>query len=116
MRLTLIKLYICVEYLVLLVSSQLSSVQEQLKERQDKLDSLAEQCQQLEVELRKLHAFQRSSELTVEAVKASNEMSENRCQKPLHVSPPLSLADDSGSNEDALGGIIDWQGVSKSIA
>lgn len=93
--------------------SQLSTLQVQLKQRQDKLESLAEQCQQLEAELRKLHAFQRSSELTVEAVKASNELSENRCQKQLHVSPPLSLADDSGSNEDALGGIIDWQGVSK---
>ncbi|XP_023170086.2 TATA element modulatory factor [Drosophila hydei] len=90
--------------------SQLSTLQVQLKQRQDKLESLAEQCQQLEAELRKLHAFQRSSELTVEAVKASNELSENRCQKQLHVSPPLSLADDSGSNEDALGGIIDWQG------
>ncbi|XP_030567423.1 TATA element modulatory factor [Drosophila novamexicana] len=90
--------------------SQLSTLQAQLKQRQDKLEQLAEQCQQLEADLRKLHAFQRSSELTVEAVKASSELSENRCQKPLHVSPPLSLADESGSNEDTLGGIIDWQG------
>lgn len=90
--------------------SQLGTLQEQLRQRQDKLEALTEQVQQLETELRKQRSYQRSSELTVEAVKASSELSESRCQKPLHASPPLSLVDDSGSTEDALGGIIDWQG------
>ncbi|KAL7744992.1 hypothetical protein ACLKA6_007256 [Drosophila palustris] len=90
--------------------SQLDALQEQLKLRQDRVDALTEQCQQLESDLRKLRSFQRSSELTVEAVKASSELSESRCHKALHASPPLSLVDDSGSAEDALGGIIDWQG------
>lgn len=87
----------------------MSELQEQLQQHQQQLDTAKEQCQQLETELRK----QRSSQLTVEAVKASTELAESRCQaKSLHVSPPLSLVDDSGSTEDALGGIIDWQGVS----
>lgn len=88
-------------------------MQEQLKQRQEKLDALTEQCQQLEADLRKQRSFQRSTELTVEAVKASSELSESRCHKPLHASPPLSLVDDSGSTDEALGGIIDWQGVSE---
>jgi len=55
--------------------------------------------------------------LTVEAVKASSELQPQlqmqlpKSQAPLRSSPPLSLADDSGSNEEALGGIIDWQAV-----
>lgn len=80
-----------------------------MKQQHQQLEAAKEQSQQLEAELRK----QRSSQLTVEAVKASTELAESRCAKALHVSPPLSLVDDSGSTEDALGGIIDWQGVSK---
>ncbi|KAH8386772.1 hypothetical protein KR093_002442 [Drosophila rubida] len=105
--------------------SQVEALQAQLQQRQQQLDVLQSQCQQLESES-ELHrkqqqqhqrAFQpnisSSSELTLEAVKASAELAESRCQKQqlqLHASPPLSLVDDSGSTEEALGGIIDWQG------
>ncbi|KAH8396002.1 hypothetical protein KR222_001491 [Zaprionus bogoriensis] len=89
------------------LKSQLTALQEQLQQRQEQLNASLEQCQQLESELRK----QRSSALTVEAVKASAELAESRltAAKSLHASPPLSLVDDSGSTEEALGGIIDWQ-------
>ncbi|XP_062141415.1 TATA element modulatory factor [Drosophila sulfurigaster albostrigata] len=105
--------------------SQVAALQEQLQQRQQKLDTLLEQCQQLESESElqrkqqlqhQQRAFQPNSELTVEAVKASSELAESRClkqqqqQQQLHASPPLSLVDDSGSTEEALGGIIDWQG------
>lgn len=89
--------------------SKLDELEVQLKQQHQQLEAAKEQSQQLEAELRK----QRSSQLTMEAVKASAELAESRCAKALHVSPPLSLVDDSGSTEDALGGIIDWQGVSK---
>ncbi|XP_052850217.1 TATA element modulatory factor [Drosophila gunungcola] len=97
---------------------QLSSLQEELGQQLEQVASLEQQCQQQQQQAEK----EQPSLLTVEAVKASSElqpmqmqmqmqmpMQLPKSQAPLRSSPPLSLADDSGSNEEALGGIIDWQ-------
>ncbi|XP_030381099.1 TATA element modulatory factor [Scaptodrosophila lebanonensis] len=89
---------------------QVSQLQKELKERLEKIQELEQQYLQLEAEQQKMSQF-RSSDLTVEAVKASTEL-QAQTKSHIHtsrVSPPMSLADDSGSNEEALGGIIDWQ-------
>ncbi|XP_017013039.2 TATA element modulatory factor [Drosophila takahashii] len=82
---------------------QLSRLQEELEQQREQLSQLEQQCQ-----LAKAEAEQgkQPSLLTVEAVKAAASSSE---QLQLPKSPPLSLADESGSNEEHLGGIIDWQ-------
>ncbi|XP_017048194.1 TATA element modulatory factor [Drosophila ficusphila] len=89
---------------------QLNLLQEEIRQQQEQIARLEQRCQQqsAENELSK----QQHSLLTVEAVKAaSSELQPqlSKSQAPLRSSPPLSLADDSGSNEEALGGIIDWQ-------
>ncbi|XP_022223484.2 TATA element modulatory factor [Drosophila obscura] len=107
-------------------SRKLATLQEQLQAHQERIVGLEEQqqCQQrqqqqkadAEAERETLQRQPMPSLLTVEAVKASSEMQPHK--SPVHSphsalrqhSPPLSLADESGSTEDAMmGGIIDWQ-------
>ncbi|XP_016948689.1 TATA element modulatory factor [Drosophila biarmipes] len=91
---------------------QLGQLQEELRQQQEQIASLEQQCQRQKAEAEQ---SKQPSRLTVEAVKASSELQPQlqmqlpKSQAPLRSSPPLSLADDSGSNEEALGGIIDWQ-------
>nr|NP_572360.1 TATA element modulatory factor [Drosophila melanogaster]AAF46211.1 TATA element modulatory factor [Drosophila melanogaster]AFH41857.1 FI19713p1 [Drosophila melanogaster] len=91
---------------------QLSLLQEEIQQQQERIASLEQLCQRQkeEEEQRKQPTL-----LTVKAVKASSELQPQlqmqlpKSQAPLRSSPPLSLVDDSGSNEEALGGMIDWQ-------
>lgn len=81
-----------------------------MKRQQERIAELEEQL------ARKQAEEQQPTLLTVEAVKASTELQApiqlTKSQvAPVRPSPPLSLVDDSGSNEEALGGIIDWQAV-----
>ncbi|KAH8354789.1 hypothetical protein KR084_007835 [Drosophila pseudotakahashii] len=89
---------------------QLSRLQEELRQQQEQIAHLEQQCQRHKAEAEQ---SKQPSLLTVEAVKAaSSELQQiqlPKSQAPLRSSPPLSLADESGSNEEALGGIIDWQ-------
>lgn len=92
--------------------SKLSRLEEDAKRQQERIAELEEQL------ARKQAEEQQPTLLTVEAVKASSElqlqapMQLSKSQvAPVRASPPLSLVDDSGSNEEALGGIIDWQAV-----
>ncbi|XP_017064791.1 TATA element modulatory factor [Drosophila eugracilis] len=91
---------------------QLSLLQEKVKQQEEQIANLELQCQRQKAESEQ---GKQPSLLTVEAVKASSELQPQlqmqlpKSQVPLRSSPPLSLADDSGSNEEALGGIIDWQ-------
>ncbi|XP_016985212.1 TATA element modulatory factor [Drosophila rhopaloa] len=91
---------------------QLSLLQDELRQQQERIANLEHQCQQ---QAENERSKQQPSLLTVEAVKASSELQPQlqmqlpKSQAPLRSSPPLSLADDSGSNEEVLGGIIDWQ-------
>ncbi|BFG03026.1 TATA element modulatory factor [Drosophila madeirensis] len=114
-------------------SRQLATLQAQLEVQQQRIEGLEEQqSQQRQQQLNAkadaeaeavaeavqeaLHQQPMPSLLTVEAVKASSEMQPQKVpvQPPYSTlrqhSPPLSLADDSGSTEEAMmGGIIDWQ-------
>ncbi|EDV34619.1 uncharacterized protein Dana_GF20861 [Drosophila ananassae] len=88
--------------------SKLIRLEEDVKRQQERIAELEEQL------ARKQAEEQQPTLLTVEAVKASTElqapMQLTKSQvAPVRPSPPLSLVDDSGSNEEALGGIIDWQ-------
>ncbi|EDW27078.1 GL16560 [Drosophila persimilis] len=99
-------------------SRQLATLLEELQVHQERIVGLEElQCQQqekqhadagAEAEQEAVKRQPVPSLLTVEAVKASSEMQPQKV--PVEHSPPLSLADDSGSTEEAMmGGIIDWQ-------
>ncbi|XP_017139615.1 TATA element modulatory factor isoform X1 [Drosophila miranda] len=102
-------------------SRQLATLLEELQVHQERIVGLEElQCQQqeqqhadagAEAEQEAVKRQPVPSLLTVEAVKASSEMQPQKV--PVEHSPPLSLADGSGSTEEAMmGGIIDWQTVS----
>ncbi|XP_017139622.1 TATA element modulatory factor isoform X2 [Drosophila miranda] len=99
-------------------SRQLATLLEELQVHQERIVGLEElQCQQqeqqhadagAEAEQEAVKRQPVPSLLTVEAVKASSEMQPQKV--PVEHSPPLSLADGSGSTEEAMmGGIIDWQ-------
>ncbi|XP_017090650.2 TATA element modulatory factor [Drosophila bipectinata] len=91
--------------------SKLSRLEEDGRRQQERIAELEEQLARKLVEEQ-----QQPTLLTVEAVKASSELQQQAPMQlpksqvaPVRASPPLSLVDDSGSNEEALGGIIDWQ-------
>ncbi|KAH8421351.1 hypothetical protein KR009_002638 [Drosophila setifemur] len=94
----------------------LSSLQEEVRHQQERIAGLEQQLQQRQATEEEGQSPSQPSLLTVEAVKtiSSGMQTHSHPQMSKHQvgmrsSPPLSLADDSGSNEEALGGIIDWQ-------